>query len=71
MSQYNEMKKIANRANLSLDNIENIKVPMYRIELQYKFMDYAQSCDKLKNEAQERIEKLTTERKELIDKHFR
>lgn len=44
---------------------------MYRIELQYKFMDYAQSCDKLKNEAQERIEKLTTERKELIDKHFR
>lgn len=71
LSQYNEMKKIANRANLSLDNIENIKVPMYRIELQYKFMDYAQSCDKLKNEAQERIEKLTTERKELIDKHFR
>lgn len=71
LSQYNEMKKIANRANLSLDNIENIKVPMYRIELQYKFMDYAQSCDKLKNEAQERIEKLTTERKELIDKHFK
>lgn len=71
LSQYNEMKKIANRANLSLDNIENIKVPMYRVELQYKFMDYAQSCDKLKNEAQERIEKLTTERKELIDKHFK
>ena len=28
-------------------------------------------CDKLKFEAQERLEKLTIARKELIDKHFR
>ena len=68
MSQYNELKKIANRANLSLDNIENIKIPLYRIELQYKFIDYAQSCDKLKFEAQKRLGELNATREELIDK---
>ena len=68
LSQYNELKKIANRANLSLDNIENIKIPLYRIELQYKFIDYAQSCDKLKFEAQKRLGELNATREELIDK---
>ena len=71
LSQYNELKKIANRANLSLDNIENIKIPLYRIELQYKFIDYAQSCDKLKFEAQKRLGELNATREELIDKYFR
>ena len=71
LSQYNELKKISNRANLSLDNIENVKIPMYRVGLQYKFIDYAQSCDKLKFEAQKRLEELSATREELIDKYFR
>lgn len=50
-SQYAELKKIANRANLSLNNIENIKIPMYGKEQQYKFINYARTCDKLKFKA--------------------
>lgn len=49
-SQFDDMKKIANRANLSLDNIENVKIPNYRKKLQIEFIDYAKSCDKLKFE---------------------
>ena len=54
-SQYDDLKKIANRANLSLDDIKNIKIPMYNKEIQYKFIDFAQTCDKLKFEAQKLI----------------
>ena len=53
------------------DYIKKYVVPLPPIDLQTLFASYAKSCDKLKNEAQERIEKLTAERKELIDKHFR
>ena len=50
-SQFDDMKKIANRANLSLENIDNIKIPNYSKELQLEFINYAKSCNKLKFEA--------------------
>lgn len=70
LSQYNELKKISNRANLSLDNIENVKIPMYRVELQYKFIDYARSCDKLKFEAQRFIKMLIKNKNQIIGTQF-
>lgn len=54
-SQFDDMKKIANRANLSLENIDNIKIPNYSKELQLEFINYAKSCDKLKFEAMLRL----------------
>ena len=51
-SQFDDMKKIANRANLSLENIDNIKIPNYSKELQLEFITYAKSCDKLKFEGE-------------------
>lgn len=35
------------------------------------FADYALSCDKLKFEAQERLEELNAAREDIIDKYFR
>lgn len=39
--------------------------------LQVEFEDYASSCDKLKFEAEERLEELNVTREGLIDKYFR
>lgn len=46
-------------------------IPDADINLQNNFADFAQICDKLKFEAQERIEELNIAREELIDRHFR
>ena len=40
-------------------------------QLQIEFKDFADLCDKLKFEAQERLGKLNTAREKLIDKYFR
>ena len=47
------------------------EIPVAPIELQNQFADYAQNCDKLKFEAQERLDALKIAREELIDKYFR
>ena len=39
--------------------------------LQDEFLNFVDSCDKLKFEAQERLKELNRTREELIDKHFR
>lgn len=46
-------------------------IPDADINLQNNFADFAQTCDKLKFEAQERLGELNTAREELIDKYFR
>ena len=51
--------------------MKKIEIPIPPKSLQDLFADYAKSCDKLKFEAQERLEKLNVEREKLIDKHFR
>ena len=48
-----------------------IKIAVPPIGMQNEFADYAQSCDKLKFEAQERLGELNIAREELIDKYFR
>lgn len=57
--------------SIGKDEILSLHIPSAKIEKQNQFADFVIDCDKLKFEAQERIEKLTTARKELIDKHFR
>lgn len=52
-------------------DLEKIKIAIPPIELQNQFADYAKTCDKLKFEAQERLEELNTAHGELIDKYFR
>ena len=52
-------------------DIENLKIGLPNISQQVLFADFAQSCDKLKFEAQERLKELNRTRKELIDKYFR
>lgn len=59
------------QANINAQQYSNLQIMLPPLTLQETFSDYAQSCDKLKFEAQERIKKLTALRKELIDKHFR
>lgn len=70
----NQMKQIItgiSRDRISRSNLGTVATPLPSIELQNQFADFVICSDKLKIEAQERIEKLTAERKELIDKHFR
>ena len=57
--------------NLHLNKIKETKIMLPPIDLQNQFADYAQSCDKLKFEAQKRLGKLNAAREELIDKYFR
>lgn len=57
--------------NLHLNKIKETKIMLPPIDLQNQFADYAQSCDKLKFEAQKRLGKLNATREELIDKYFR
>ena len=52
-------------------DIENLKIGLPNISQQVLFADFAQSCDKLKFEAQKRLEQLNSKREELIDKYFR
>lgn len=52
-------------------DLEKIKITIPPIELQNQFADYAKTCDKLKFEAQKRLEELSATRVELIDKYFR
>lgn len=52
-------------------DIEKLKIGLPNISQQVLFADFAQSCDKLKFEAQERLKELNRTREELIDKHFR
>ena len=50
--------------------ILNYLIPNADIDLQNKFALYVKSCDKLRFEAQKKLEELNIARKELIDKYF-
>ena len=51
--------------------MKKIRVPIPPKPMQDDFAAYVSSCDKLKFEAQERLEELNTARGEIIDKYFR
>ena len=51
--------------------MKKIIIPIPPKQLQDAFADFVESCDKLKFEAQERINKLTLERNVLIEKYFK
>ena len=53
------------------NSIPNYKIPNVAMAQQKVFAAYAQSCDKLKFEAQERIEELNAAREDIIAKYFR
>ena len=53
------------------NSIPNYKIPNVAMAQQKVFADYAQSCDKLKFEAQERLEELNAAREDIIAKYFR
>lgn len=60
----------SNRRFVTLDDLRTLPIPIVDKKLQDAFADFAISCDKLKFEAQERIKKLTSDKKVLIDKYF-
>lgn len=53
------------------NSIPNYQIPNVAMAQQKVFADYALSCDKLKFEAQERLEELNVAREDIIDKYFR
>lgn len=53
------------------NSIPNYQIPNVAMAQQKVFADYALSCDKLKFEAQERLEELNAAREDIIDKYFR
>lgn len=53
------------------NSILNYQIPNVAMPQQKVFADYALSCDKLKFEAQERLEELNAAREDIIDKYFR
>ena len=53
------------------NSIPNYQIPNVAMAQQKVFAAYAQSCDKLKFEAQERIEELNAAREDIIAKYFR
>lgn len=56
---------------LSVKNLKEVSIIMVPIDEQINFADYASNCNKLKFEAQERLEELKATRESLIDKYFR
>lgn len=56
---------------LSVKNLKEVSIIMVPIDEQRNFADYASNCNKLKFEAQERLEELNATRESLIDKYFR
>ena len=70
----NQMKQIVtgiSRDRISRSNLGTVAIPLPSIELQNQFADFIIDCDKLKFEAQEKVEELNIAREELIDKYFR
>ncbi len=59
------------RNKLTQGNLKNINIFVPDDNELNLFSDFATGCDKLKFEAQERLEELNTTREELIDKYFR
>lgn len=57
--------------NLNSELVRDVRIFIPPIELQNQFADYAQSCDKLKFEAEERLDSLRNEREELVNKYFK
>ena len=69
--QIDNMKIIANRENLSLQNISDIKFYRPSKKDQISFISYVEDIDKLKFEANEIKKKAEIEKENLIDKYFR
>ena len=59
------------QANINAQQYSDLQIMLPPLALQENFSVYAQSCDKLKFEAQERLEELNVAREDIIDKYFR
>ena len=59
------------RDRISRSNLGGIPTPLPNIELQQSFADFVRACDKLKFEAQERLDELNAAREDIIAKYFR
>ena len=70
-SQFNTLANGTTVENLNKDLVKGVNIIVPPIKLQNEFANYAQSCDKLKFEAQKRLGELNATREELIDKYFR
>ena len=69
-----QMKQIITgifRDRISRSNLGGIPTPLPNIELQQSFADFVRACDKLKFEAQERLDELNAAREDIIAKYFR
>lgn len=71
IDNLNLEKNGSGAGQLTIPDFSRYQIMVPPKPLQIEFEDFADSCDKLKFEAQERLGKLKNAREELIDKHFR
>ena len=65
------LQKGSGQPHVYKKDLDKIKIAVPPIAMQNEFAAYAQSCNKLKFEAQKRLKELNASREELIDKYFR
>ena len=65
------LKKVANRQNLSLDDINNFQIPLPEKREQCKFATYVDYIDKLRFASEQKKKELLEQKKVLFDKYFR
>ncbi|MBQ9070639.1 MAG: restriction endonuclease subunit S [Clostridia bacterium] len=69
-ASYDFMKVGGDKANLSLKNISDLKIPVASMERQLEFESFKKQVDKSKFEIEKSLEKLETLKKALIQKYF-
>ena len=69
-ASYDFMKVGGDKANLSLKNISDLKIPVASMERQLEFESFKKQTDKSKFEIQKSLEKLETLKKALMQKYF-
>lgn len=65
------LAKGANINNLKNEHVDNLMIPLPPLELQEEFAMYVENCESMKKSARKRLEKLKSEREELVRKYFR
>lgn len=69
-ASYDFMKVGGDKANLSLKNISDLKIPVASMERQLEFESFKKQVDKSKFEIQQSLEKLEILKKSLMQQYF-
>lgn len=71
LKMYESMQVSVARANLSLQNINNLEILLPSIELQNQFADFVKQVDKLKSQMQDSLKELEDNFNSLMQKAFK